>query len=252
MARLKPKAHNLVDPDQQKLFLVHRDKYAVLKKRMDDASNAMRTFTKTVTGDGFNIKMIKDAILLGTPEGEAQLKQDMANRLMAAAYIGADIGDQLSLFLDNPRTPAVDRAFREGTTAAMENKAANPKYDPSTEQHAAYMQGYHEEQERQLKKGIKKLDTKKAAANAKGGKPAGKRGRPKKDAAAAPAASETRLIKKADKDAAAAARAPKPDSAPPRRPTAVPATRASMAAPSKKAREEAESYFTKAEPQGNA
>jgi hypothetical protein len=110
----RPKTDNLVDPDQRKLFLVHRDQYAVLKEKVDKASNNLRTYIKTIKGDGFSMLQIKDAIWLSTPEGEAEFKAEMANRLLAAAYSDADIGDQLSLFLDHNRTPAVDRAYKEG------------------------------------------------------------------------------------------------------------------------------------------
>jgi hypothetical protein len=64
------------------------------------------------------------------------------------------------MFIDSvDRTPAVDIAADEGTKDAMEHKVAKPKYDPSTPQHAAYLTAYHDEQARQLKAGIGKLDS---------------------------------------------------------------------------------------------
>lgn len=248
MARLKGKANTLVDPEAQKLFLVHRDKYALLKKKMDDASNALRTYTKTIKGDGFTVDQIKDAIWLATPEGEAEFKAEIAQRLLAAAYSGADIGDQLSLFLDDNRTPAVDRAYREGQKQAMENKRLETrKYAPDTEQYQAFCDGYHAEQERQIKAGIKKKED---AEPAKGAKPDKAKNKGGKGAAAAP---EKRgrgrpagSGKKAD--AAPAANGKAKDDAPPRRPRVAPATRASLAAAaeaSAPASEEADSFFTK-------
>jgi len=182
----------------------------------------------------------------------------MANRLLAAAYSDADIGEQLSLFLDGDRTPAADRAYKEGQTSAMKNEAAVPKYAPDTDQYAAFMQGYHDEQGRQVKAGIGKLDAKKpgrAAKTAKVAKPKGKRGRPPKPKgpnAEPPAGSERTLIPKAEKEAKAVARAPKATDAPPRRPTVQPVTRTTLAAQKAAQREEADSYFSKAEPKGNA
>jgi hypothetical protein len=254
----KAKGHNLVDPETRALFLVHRDKYSELKAKLDKASGTLRAYVKTIKSDGFKLQMVKDSILLSTPEGEAEFKAEMANRMLAAAYSGADIGEQLSLFLDEPRVPAVDRAAKEGQEAAMRNEAHNPPYDPSVPQYKAWSDAFYAEQERQIKSGISKLDAKKAAENAKAGKSgAGKRGRPpgsgKKGAnAEPPAGSERTLITKAEKDAKATARAPKADDAPPRRPAAVPATRSSMKASKEAAREEAESYFTRSEPAGNA
>ena len=237
MARLKGKANTLVDTEAQKLFLVHRDKYAVLKKKLDDAGNALRTYTKTIKGDGFTVDQIKDAIWLATPEGEAEFKAEIAQRLLAAAYSGADIGDQLSLFLDDNRTPAVDRAYREGQKQAMENKRLETrKYAPDTDQYQAFCDGYHAEQERQIKAGIKKKED----AAPKGAKAA------KKGAPEAPAKKRGRPPGK--KDAAPAASGKAKDDAPPRRPRVAPATRASLAAAaeaSAPASDEPDSFFTK-------
>lgn len=264
-ARAK-KGANLVDPDTQRLFLVHIDAYAKAKKRKDDAGNAMRTLEKTIKGDGFTLAQIKDAILMSTPEGEAQVKKEIADRLLAAQYIAADIGEQLGLFMDLPRVPGVDRAGKEGQMDASAGKAAHPKYDPSTEQYRAYMAAYADEQSRMVLKGINKLDAKKAAANkaAGNGAPATgkKRGRPAKEKpgpnAKPPAGSERSLIKKADKDKKAAERASKPSGGIPDNPpsSGVAMTRsqvlAAEAAKRQKVKDDAESFFTKSAPAGNA
>lgn len=238
----KPKkGNNLVDPEQKRLFVVHRDKYADLKAKADKASATLRGYVKTITSDGFSLMQIKDAIRCSTPEGEQEFKAELANRLLAAAYADADVGEQLSLFLDEVRVPAVDRAYKEGQTASMENRAAVPPYDPSTEQFRAYMKGFHEEQERIVKAGIKKADGK--PDEAKGGKKRGRPAKPKGPNAEPPAGSERKLITKAEKEAKAAAKAPK-DAGPPRRAAAEPVTRASVRQQREAAKEEAESYFT--------
>jgi hypothetical protein len=92
------------------------------------------------------------AIFLGPGRAAAAAgiadKAEMANRVRAAAYAGANIGEQLSLFLDGDPAPAVDRPYKEGQACAMENKAAVPKFDPNTEQYRAFMEGYLDEQTR--------------------------------------------------------------------------------------------------------
>lgn len=236
----KPAGHNLVDAAQKKLFIEMRNHWNGLNDRANSAGAKRRQYQNEAKAAGFSVLMFKDSLRMETPEGEAEFKAEIANRLLAAAYSDADIGDQLTLFLDHDRTPAVDRAYKEGQTRAMENKTLQCKYDPDTEQYRAFTEGYHAEQERQVKGGIKKLEAKEPAKGANGkGKGAkvaapakGKRGRPPK--------------------AAAPAKAPK-DDAPPRRPTAVPATRASVAAgKAANPQEDAESYFSKSEPAGNA
>lgn len=256
------KTDNYIDPKNKKTFIEMRDQWVILNTRANSASAKRRQYEKEIIEAGFSKQQIKISVLLQTPEGEAEFKAEMANRMLAAAYSDADIGDQLSLFLDVSRTPAVDRAYKEGQTSAMKNEAAVPKYDPSTEQYRAFLEGYHDEQGRQVKAGIGKLDAKSAKANkagkkptAKVSKPTAKRGRPAKAKglnADPPAGSERTLIPKAVKDAKAAARAPKVDTAPPRKPVAAPVTRGSLKAQKEAVQAEAESFFTKAEPQGNA
>lgn len=261
MSKKPAKLLNLVDAEQKKLFIEMRNHWKGLDERANSAAAKRRQYQNEAKSAGFSVNMFKDSLMMATPEGEAEFKAAIANRLLAAAYSDADVGEQLSLFLDHDRTPAVDRAYKEGQSRAMANKSLECKYDPSTEQYRAFVDGYHEEQGRQVKAGIGKLDAKSAAANKKGGKakpakatakPAGKRGRPKKAAAEPASAPTARLITKAEKEAKAAARAPKADAGPPRRPVAAPVTRAALAASKAAVKDEAESYFTKAEPQGNA
>ena len=238
------KAHNLIDLSLKESFLVHATAFERATAKVKAANKILAEVKKTAKTDGFTVPQIKFALQCQTPEGEAIAKSLIASNLLAAAYMDADIGTQFTLFLEPDRTPAVDRAYKEGQSMAMKNEAAVPKYDPSTPQHAAFMKGYHEEQERQIKTGIGKLEAKKPVKAAKG-----KRGRPKgsgkKANGGAEKAPERVLIKAADKAAKAAARAPKQDTAPPRRPTVEPVTRASLAAQKAEAKVEAESYFTR-------
>ena len=238
-------AHNLIDPALKKTFIEMRDQWVILNDRANSTAAKRRQYQKEIKEAGYSMSQVKISVLLQTPEGEAEFKAEMANRLLAAAYSDADIGEQLSLFLEPDRTPAVDRAYKEGQSCAMRNEAAVPKYDPSTPQYTEFMRGYHDEQERQVKAGIGKLEAKAPKAD----KPKGKRGRPPgpaKKAAAEPAAAPERvLITRAEKDAKAITRILKGDSGPPRKPVVEPVTRASLAASKAKAKEVADSYFSK-------
>lgn len=232
---------NLIDPASKKLFLEMRDHWKGLQDRATSAAGKRRQYEGEIKSSGFSMKQIKTSLQVATPEGEAEFKLEMANLMLAAAYSDADIGEQLSLFLDHSRTPAVDRAWKEGQSDAMANKAAQPKYDPSTEQYRAFMEGYHEEQGRQVKAGIGKLDAKAAAANT-GKKPAGKP--PAKKAAAGGKKRGPKPKPKADAKPAAA---PKADAGPPR--AAVTRSQVRAASPGA-AKAEAESYFSRKGPDG--
>lgn len=151
---------NTLDPEKRALFLKDKADYAKAIERANKATAAVRLIGKTIKADGFSMRQIRLAIQLESPEGEAEFRSLIANDLLAAQYAGAQIGSQLQLFLeDKDRTPSADMAADEGTRDAMQNKPAKPGYDPSTPQHASYMAAYGDEQGRQVKGGIKPLNT---------------------------------------------------------------------------------------------
>ncbi len=152
-------ANSAEDANRRALFLVHKGDYVKAKDRLTKAQTAIRGLEKVIKSDGFKVAQVKDAILMDSPEGEEQIRMEIANRLIAAQWAGSVLGQQLALFLEPDRTPAVDMAADEGTRDAMENKVAKPGYDPSTPQHRTYMEAYHTEQARQIKSGIKPLNS---------------------------------------------------------------------------------------------
>lgn len=258
-----PKHHNLIDPVIRKDFLERRDhwkalddKYREIMAKAKKVAKDRKQYEQEIDRAGFSMSQIKVSLAVLTPEGEAEFKARIANEMLAAAYAGAEVGEQLSLFFEPDRTPAIERARHEGELAAMEGKAHAPPYDASVPQYKAWSEAFYAEQERQVLAGIKKKETDdkpakgaKAATGKKRGRPAKAKG-PNADP---PAGSERTLIKKADKEAKAAAKALK-DAEPTRtKPAVAPVTRATLKQQREAAREEAESYFTRStEPAGNA
>lgn len=163
------------DPDKRRLALSHRDKYAKLKKQLGDVQRDFRLLGKEVKQDGLTMRQIRLMHELSTPEGEEAFRLSTANDLIAAQYAGAAIGQQLALFLEPDRTPAVDLAYDLGAQDCMEGKSAKPPFDPSVPQHASYMKGYHDETERRVGKGIKKLEPTEEGAETRTAEMAAKR-----------------------------------------------------------------------------
>lgn len=143
-----------MDPKMRELARHHRDKYIVAKAALSKAQRGMQALGKTIKADGLSVKQIKVMVDLMTPEGEAAFRASIVSDLQAAQWQGSSVGTQLSLFMEPDRTPSVDVAFDEGQQDSMDGKTANPKYAPSVPQHASYMKGYHEDQERKIKEGI--------------------------------------------------------------------------------------------------
>lgn len=164
------KIFNNDDPEAKALFLQHLPKIRDLKAKVATATSNLRNAYKSAKAQGAFEKGDFDfAFELETAEQEAKARAKIARNLQIARYVGSDMGSQLDLFLEPDRTPAVDRAYEEGQRASMQNEKAAPIYAPDTDQHGAYMKGFHEHQA-SLGKGIKPLhpavaeDVKKTAA----------------------------------------------------------------------------------------
>jgi hypothetical protein len=138
-------------------FLVHRGTWnqltaaqKALDKRWTDCKAALKA-------DGYKVIQMQIADdLSGSPKQEAKVHAAVHDRLQVAQWVGHPMGNQLDLFAQPDRTPAVDRSRDEGKQASMENKPCKPPYDPSTPQHQAWIEGYQEDQAR-IASGIKPL-----------------------------------------------------------------------------------------------
>lgn len=151
------------DKEAKALFLHHLKKVTTAVKAKDEAVNALRNIYKTAKADGYLQQDFKDAFEIQKADGEKKKKAAIARSLQVARWLGCDLSEQLDLFAQPSRVPASDRAFKEGERDAMENKAAQTEYHPSTEQYRQYMEGYHGVSERRVMEGIKKLDPEGAA-----------------------------------------------------------------------------------------
>lgn len=151
------KFNSPVNEEDRALFLNHLPKIADLKAKLNTANANLRNAYKTAKADGFLKEDFETAFQIQGADGEKARKAAIARQLTIAKWLGCDLGAQLDLFVEDERVPAEDRAFEEGKVDAMSNKAAKPSYDPSTPQHARYMEGFHAATEALVKTGIAKL-----------------------------------------------------------------------------------------------
>jgi len=147
-----------VDEESRALFLQTLPKIADLKAKLNTANANLRNAYKTAKKDGFLKNDFEIAFQLQQAEGEKARKAAIARDLTIAKWMGCDLGAQLDMFVQDERVPAVDRAYDEGVTCSMQGEAAKPGYDPGTEQYRAFMKGFHDDQEKRIKGGIKKLE----------------------------------------------------------------------------------------------
>lgn len=156
----------LTDDQRQALFFQHRKQYSTLlaaKKAADAALKNACKLAKAELGDDA-IDSIKDAILLETPEGEAELKARIERQMRVARWMGLPVGAQADLFGED-RTPAADKAFADGKRAGLAGETARPPHDPSTEQYRRWLSG-HAEGQAVLAKGFGRMPLEQAADTA--------------------------------------------------------------------------------------
>ena len=133
-----------------------------LEKLMETAASAVaavRAHRKVMKSDGFDPAEINYGLYLRKKD-EGDVLADFETKARVAKYLSHPIGHQFGLFsneLTVDRTPAVERAFEEGKTAAFADQPCKPPYDASTPQGQRWIDGHHEAQ-MIIAKGFKTLD----------------------------------------------------------------------------------------------
>lgn len=93
--------HNLIPISEEEriaLFLSHKNLYESLWRTKKEAINEFNRSTKLMAGQGTDLKDLKIAVLLESPDGLAGAKADIDRVLRVARMIGHPLGDQLDLF----------------------------------------------------------------------------------------------------------------------------------------------------------
>jgi hypothetical protein len=149
-----PRASN--DDQDRALFLQALPKIAKLNADKDAAVAALRNAYKQAKADGFAKSDFDEAFKMQGHEGEKVKKAAIQRSLRIARWLGMDLGAQLDMFEQDARVPAVDRAYEEGKSQAMQGISLKCDYAQETEQYRTFAAGWHHGQEI-LSKGFKKL-----------------------------------------------------------------------------------------------
>lgn len=148
-----------VDVEAKALFLHHLPKIEAGKKKIADATNALRILYKSAKADGMLKRDFDVAIEMQGAEGEKKKKAAIARELTIARWMGYDLGAQLDMFMEPERVPASERAYNEGQTASMTGKPLKCDYHESTEQYREFVRGFQDHQVT-LQAGFGKLEPK--------------------------------------------------------------------------------------------
>jgi hypothetical protein len=150
------------DDQDRALFLQALPKIAKLTADKDAAVAALRNAYKQAKADGFAKGDFDEAFKMQGHEGEKVKKAAISRSLRIARWLGMDLGAQLDMFEQDARVPAVDRAYEEGKSQAMQGLSLKCDYSPDTEQYRTFAAGWHHGQEI-LSKGFKRLHPEVAA-----------------------------------------------------------------------------------------
>jgi hypothetical protein len=146
-----------VDTEAKALFLHHLPKIEAGKKKIAEATNALRILYKSAKADGMLKRDFDVAIAMQGAEGEKNKKAAIARELTIARWMGYDLGAQLDMFLEPERVPATERAYAEGQTASMTGRPLKCDYHETTEQYREFCRGFQDHQVT-LQAGFKKLE----------------------------------------------------------------------------------------------
>lgn len=132
--------------ERKALLIQHVGDYKKVLERKKKADADLKNACKLIKAEGGKrqVARVKAYIQLESPEGEASIREEFADIVEIAKWVGSPIGTQFKMDLDEPdRTPAVDRAYTEGETAGMAGEVAKPPYDPTVPQHGEWLSGWH-------------------------------------------------------------------------------------------------------------
>lgn len=134
--------HPPLSEDQQRaLHYEHCRKFeaaVAVKKKYD---KELKDVSKMIKADGDSVAKVKQTLLSRTPEGEAELRAEIAQTAEVLRWAGVNVGETADMFPED-RTPSDDRAFAEGKRDGLAGEPRKPNYDPSTSQYNKYMDGF--------------------------------------------------------------------------------------------------------------
>lgn len=153
------------DDQDRALFLQALPKVGQLRAALNTANANLRNAYKQAKADGFAKKDFDEAFQMQGAEGEKVKKAAISRSLRIARWLGMDLGSQLDMFEQDARVPAIDRAYEEGKSQAMQGISLKCDYAQETEQYRTFSAGWYHGQE-VLSKGFKKLHPEVAADEA--------------------------------------------------------------------------------------
>jgi hypothetical protein len=158
----------LTEDQEKQLAFSHKRLYEAALQKKSEADAVFKNACKKARADlgDHGVELIKDLIALDGDE--AEFKAEMERKGKAARWMGALHDTQID-WVDEAMEPAVDRAYREGSLAALNGAACRPPYDASVPQYEAWIKGHTDETVKiniQRAEGIKPLDEEKSVPEA--------------------------------------------------------------------------------------
>lgn len=128
-------------------FLDHRKLWIAWQAKVKVLEETEKKVKSDLKADGYTVGQMKIAdALAGSPKAMAKVQGEVRDRLQVARWIGHAMGNQLDMFDQPDRTPAVDRSYDAGWQASAENEPCKPPHSPETEQARTWIKGYQAHQ----------------------------------------------------------------------------------------------------------
>jgi hypothetical protein len=139
------KNSGLTEDEKRALHYRHCREYEVALGAKKKADAEIKNVGKRIKAEDDSVAKVKKTILARSPEGESQLKAEMAETAQVLRWSGTNVGETAELFPED-RRPGEDRAHAEGKRIGLEGGPCNNPHDPSVPQFAAWMAGWQDGQ----------------------------------------------------------------------------------------------------------
>lgn len=156
--------HNsqLSEAEKQALFVRGLADLENLIEEKNEVVADIRNHRKRIISYGFEPWEIDYALKL-RKDTDNEAVDRRRKEAVIARFLNHPIGTQPDMFDEPDRTPAVEKAAKDGHVAGASGKSAQPPYAVGTEQEQAWLKGWHKGQE-DLASGFKKLEPAEAGA----------------------------------------------------------------------------------------
>jgi hypothetical protein len=139
------KNSDLTEDERRALHFRHCAEYERALDAKKKADAGLKQVGKRIKAEDDSVAKCKKTIQARSPEGEAELRAEIAQTAKVLRWVGVQVGETADIFAD--RRPAEEAAFEHGKIAGLRGETAKPPHDIGTVAHDNWLKGHAAGQE---------------------------------------------------------------------------------------------------------